>query len=100
MKSNLNLPLKFLILLVSSCLPNAAIEVASLSKYLFDAIPITFAKTVSISRIHVIGIVLEVCRLNFGNSTGLRTGQNWLVIDPIFFCYFAGRLITSGHEDR
>ena len=49
MKSNLNLPLKFLILLVSSCLPNAAIEVASLSKYLFDAIPITFVKTVSIS---------------------------------------------------
>ena len=38
MKSNLNLPLKFLIRLVSSFLPNAAIEVASLSKYLFDAI--------------------------------------------------------------
>jgi len=45
-KSNLNLPLKFLIRLVSSRLPSAAIEVASLSKYLFDAI-LTFAKTVS-----------------------------------------------------
>ena len=88
MKSNLNLPLKFLILLVSSCLPNAAIEVASLSKYIFDAIPITFAKTVSISWIHVIGIVLEVCRLNFGNSTGLPDPLNWLVIDRNFFLLF------------
>ena len=58
MKSNLNLPLKFLIRLVSSLLPNAAIEVASLSKYLFDAIPITFKKTVSTSWIHVACIVL------------------------------------------
>ena len=60
MKSNLNLPLKFLIRLVSSRLPNAAIDVASLSKYLFDAIPFTFAKTVSESWIYVICIVLPV----------------------------------------
>ena len=77
MKSNLNLPLKFLIRLVSSFLPNAAIEVASLSKYLLDAIPITFTKAVSISWIHgtciVVrrsGLMLEVRRALLNADSG------------------------------
>jgi len=73
-KSNLNLPLKLRIRLVSSPLPNAAIEVASLSKYVFDAIPITFEKTVftvSISWIHVTCIVLCSQRLMLENPCGI-----------------------------
>ena len=62
MKSSLNLPLKFLILLSSSCLPKAAIEVASFSKYFFDTIHVILVaveKSVNVSRIHVVCIVYE-----------------------------------------
>jgi len=61
-KSNLNLPLKFLIRLSSSCLPKAAIEVASLSKYFLDAIGVilvTSEKIVIKSWIHIVCIVYE-----------------------------------------
>ena len=63
MKSNLNLPLKFLIRLSSSCLPKTAIEVASLSKYFLAAILVTFEKIVLISWIHVVCIVSEAWAL-------------------------------------
>ena len=43
-KSNLNRPLKLLIRLLSSLLSRAAIEVASLSKYPFEAITHTLKK--------------------------------------------------------
>ena len=88
MKSNLNRPLKFLIRLVSSFLPNVAIEVASLSKYLFDVIPITFAKTVSVSSISwifVTCIVLQRWRLMLETRRDRSKAEIGLLSRQIFF---------------
>ena len=60
--------MKFLIRLSSSCLPKAAIEVVSLSKYFLAAILVTFEKIVIVSWIHVVcivsdawALVMEIC---------------------------------------
>ena len=62
LKSNLNLPLKFLIFCLSSFLPKDAIEVAVCSKYSLDTIGLTFEKAIlwyGISIVLCMGLLLR-----------------------------------------
>lgn len=102
MKSSLKRPLKFLIRLLSSSLPNAVIEVDVCSKYSTEAIVPTFTDlSFQVSFAFSTQLVSALAQMHFCKKFCIATNVLRLANYELnFFCHFAAGLIMFGYEDR